>query len=141
MKKQKINYSLPTVFGVIAGVTTFTLVKSEVPLKAQFIPYVVYAFVLLVFFAKQIQKHYYKWINLFSSLSKISLLTVFTMFILFCLFPADGMVPGQWGILTTTKLVSLNASIAIIASLTMASVLYIMPFRKHNGTLQEPRTS
>jgi membrane protein implicated in regulation of membrane protease activity len=141
MKKQKNNYLLLTISAIIAGITTFTLVKNDVPLKVQFIPYAIYALVLVGFFAKQIQRHYYKWISLFSSLSKICLLTVFTMFVLFCFFPAEGMVPSQWDFLTATKLLSINASIALLASLTIASVLYVMPFRKHNDTLQEPSTS
>ncbi len=141
MKKQKNNYLLLTASAIIAGVTTFALVKYEAPLKLQFVPYAVYALVLAVFFAKQVRRHYYKWINLFGSLSKICLLTVFTMFALFYFFPADGMVPSQWDFLTATKLLSINASIALLASLTIASILYIMPFRKHNDTLQEPSTS
>ena len=140
MKKQKNNYNLLIASAIIAGVTTFAFVKFEAPLKLQFVPYAFYALVLAVFFAKEIRRHYYKWINLFGSISKICLLTVFTMFGLFYFFPADGMVPSQWDFLTTTKLLSINASMALLASIIIASILYVMPFRKHHDALQEPNT-
>jgi len=124
MKKQKLNILLAS-SAVLTGIVTYALVKLTTTPLLQFVPYMIFALVLLVFFSGHIKKYYHGWAASFGSLSVTLLIAVGTMFLLFYQFPASGMNPQAWDATDVVMLISVSAAFAVAIGLVLASLMYI----------------
>jgi hypothetical protein len=123
---KKINL-LPLLIGsaIITGVITYFLLKIRLSTSpiVQFMPLILYAIALLVFFAKPLKQYYQQWSGLFGTLTMTWLLAMTVEFLLCYNFPPKGMLPDQWTISETIMLYSVQAAFAVGAALITGGII------------------